>query len=397
MTQDRYLAIHNLSLLQRQAGVEPDVAELVKSFGQLLVDSGKELEFDRLPFTEGSPEQQRFLFLQNKNPDVDSRFLAMLAAYSERMAERGYAPVVSRENLAELLGYDLQHLLSIAAKNSRFYRAIELRRKNGSFRRVYSPREPIRSIQSWILKNILNAYRPHEAAHGFCRNRSIVSNAAQHAGNSVLIALDIADFFPSITQQKVRKAFEKLGYTYSVAMVLANLCTRSGFLPQGAPTSPALSNLVCENLDRRLSGLARSRGFTYSRYADDMAFSSNDGRLNTLIPFLREIIQQEGFQVRPEKTRISRGSGRMMVTGVVVNDRPNLPRSHVRKLRAAVHRLKQNGPEAVILESRRTKDADVRNVLAGHLGFLAMVNPAGGKRLALALRSEKTSSTLESG
>jgi retron-type reverse transcriptase len=192
--------------------------------------------------------------------------------------------------------------------------------------------------------------------------------------------MDLEDFFPTITWVQVRKAFERLGYPYSVAVVLANVCTRGGVLPQGAPTSPALSNIVCARLDRRLSGLARSRGFHYSRYADDMAFSSDDARITSLIPFIRQVIAEEGFKVRADKTRVAKAGARRAVTGIIVNERPNLPRAHVRKLRAATHRLAHHGPEAVIVPSRRT-GSDPQAVLAGHVGFLAMINPARGRAL----------------
>jgi len=392
-TSDKYLAIQNLSLLQRQAGVEPAVAELVTAYGRLLVDNGQPIVFDPRPFPPLSDEEKRFADLQQKNPAVDARFLAFLAAYCARMSRRGYIPIVSREDLAERLGWDEGGLLSIVSRSARLYREIRLPRKNGTFRQIHSPREPIRGIQRWILQNILNAYRPHAAAHGFVRGRSIVSNAAQHVGNSVLIAIDIADFFPSVTFKRVRKGFERLGYPYSVALLLANLCTREGVLPQGAPTSPALSNLVCENLDRRLAGLAASRGFSYSRYADDMAFSSNDRCLDSLLPFIREIVEQEGFRVHDRKTRIARGGARRIITGIVVNEHPNLPRAHVRKLRAASHRLATHGPSALKLEAASPgRPSDPERVLDGHLGFLAMVNPR--RRLALGrLRKSRTAGT----
>ncbi|MGH2627214.1 MAG: reverse transcriptase family protein [Anaerolineales bacterium] len=381
-TADRHLAIHNLGLLQRQAGVERTVAELVTAYGRLLVDSGQPLVFDPRPLAHESVAEAHFLRLRQQNPTVDERFLAFLATYSARMLERGYQPIVSREDLAGRLSYELHDLLALAARGASFYREVHLRRSNGTFRTIHSPREPIRGIQRWVLDNVLKAYRPHDAAHGFVRGRSIVSNASRHVGHGILVMMDIASFFPTIPYRSVRKGLEKLGYPYSVASLLANLCTRAGFLPQGAPTSPALSNLVCERLDRRLAGLARSRGFSYTRYADDMAFSSNDRRLVALIPLLRRIIEEEGFEVRAEKTRVARAGARRMVTGIVVNERPNLPRAQVRTLRAAVNRLVRHGPAAVVMKSRRSEESDPVQVLFGHLGFLAMVNPASGQALA---------------
>jgi retron-type reverse transcriptase len=381
-TADRYLAIHNLALLQRQAGVDTGVAELVTAYGRLLIDNREPLVYDPRPFPSGSLEQACYADIREKNPDVDSRFIAFLAAYSARMTKRGFIPLTSPADLATKLGHEPKVLSAVAARAAASYREIRLPRKNGTYRIIHSPDDPIKNIQRWILRNILAGYAPHDASHGFVRGRSIVTNASQHVGHSVLIMMDIADFFPSITYRRVRKGFEKLGYPYSVAQMLANLCTRMGYLPQGAPTSPALSNLVCERLDSRLSGLARSRGFSYSRYADDMAFSSDDPRLPSLIPFLKQIIQEAGFRVNAEKTRIARKGARRVVTGIVVNEHPNLPRRQVRKLRAAAYRLARQGPEALQLESSRPGECDPQCVFAGHLGFLTMVNRARGHAIA---------------
>jgi retron-type reverse transcriptase len=359
-------------LLQRQAGVDPAVAELVVAYGRLLADAGEPLVFDREPAPRGSPERKWALRLRHKNPEVDERFLRFVAAYCARMEARGFLPLLGADDLAERLGCETIELRALAAKTSRLYREIKMPRAGRAPRILHSPREPLRTVQRWILKHILQTYQPHTAAHGFVQGRSIVSNAATHTGASILVAVDIADFFRSIGWKRVRKGFEKLGYPYSVAVILANLCTRAGCLPQGAATSPALSNLVCETLDRRLAGLARSRGFHYSRYADDMTFSSNDSRLPALLPFIRQIVGEEGFEVRERKTRVARSGARQVVTGLVVNERVNLPRAHVRRLRAAAHRFATQGAAAVSLDAR-SPSADPERVLRGHLAYLAMV------------------------
>ena len=381
-TSDRYLAIHNLGLIQRQAGVDPRVAELVVAYGRLAVDAGRPLAFDQPPFGSSSLQREALARLRANNPEVDGRFLAFLAAYAAMMTSRGFASVLSIDDLARELGHDLQGVKAVAAKTSALYREVHLPRKNGTFRTIHSPREPLRSMQRWIARHVLRAYQPHPAAHGFVVGRSIVSNATPHVGRAYLVSLDIADFFPSITWGRVRKAFEKLGYPYSVALLLANLCTRRGVLPQGAATSPGLSNIVCECLDRRLAGLARSRGMRYSRYADDMTFSSDDERVRSMLPFIRQLINEEGFQLRDQKTRILRKGARRTVTGIVVNQRANLPRAHVRMLRAAAHRMATRGPEAVKIESRSGGAAHPARVLAGHLAYLSMVNASSGRLLA---------------
>ncbi|HEV8239568.1 MAG TPA: reverse transcriptase family protein [Thermoanaerobaculia bacterium] len=393
-TADRHLAIHNLNLLQRQAGVERTVRELVVAYGRLCVDAEQPLVFDPRPFAPGSRAEERLRELRDLNPRTSDAFLAFLAAYSAAMADRGFLPLVDSRDLADRLGYRLGELEKLAERTSSLYRQVDLRRPGGGVRRIHSPRQPLRGIQRWILRHVLAAYEPHEAAHGFVRGRSIVSNASPHAGKPMVVTMDIAGFFPGISHRALRRGLERLGYPYSVARLLANLCTRRGYLPQGAPTSPALSNLVCERLDRRLAGLARSRGFTYTRYADDMAFSSTDRRLPTLIPFLRQIVEEEGFAVHPDKTRVLRPGGRRTVTGVVVNENPNLPRAHVRTLRAAAHRLARRGAEAVAVKSRRA-GADPKQVLAGHLGFLAMINPDRHRALAASAARASASPAIE--
>jgi RNA-directed DNA polymerase len=377
---DRYLVVHNLAQIQRQAGVDPDVAELVTAYARLRVDAAEPLTFDPRPFAAHSPELARFAELRRANRDLDERFIAFLAAYSGAMTRRGVEPLLDRRDLAQRLGFALPDLTAIAAKTARLYREIRLPKTADTFRVVHSPREPLRGIQRWIQANVLARYQPHGAAHGFVAGRSILTNARPHVGRTTVVAMDIEGFFPSITWRQVRKAFEQIGYPHSVAVLLANLCTRDGVLPQGAPTSPAVSNVVCDRLDRRLAGLAASRGFRYSRYADDMTFSSNDPRITSLIPFIRRIIEEAGFRVRDDKTRVARAGARHTVTGIVVNERPNLPREQVRRLRAAAHRLAHDGPEAVVTPAKRPH-ANPLDVLAGHAGFLAMVNPARGRSL----------------
>jgi len=374
--RDRHGAILNLGLIQRQAGVDPAVADLVVAYGRLLVDSGRPMQFDAGPFVVGSPEEVIFRALRAKNQQADVRFLAFLASYGGLLKERGRIPIFNREDLAAQLGLTKAGLSSVIARRSRLYRRIVIPKRSGAKRILHSPRAPLRPIQNWILQAVLRSFQPSEAAHGFVRGRSISTNASRHVGRRVLVGMDIADFFPSIVHRSVRKGFQQLGYPYGVTVDLANLCTLEGVLPQGAPTSPALCNLACMSLDRRLSGLASSFGCCYTRYADDLTFSSDNERLPSLIPAIRRILDDEGFRVQEDKTRITRSGQRQLVNGVVVNERPNLPRRQVRLLRAGAHRLRVEGRQAVRFRSRQPGQHNAVKVLEGHLAFLKMINPA---------------------
>jgi RNA-directed DNA polymerase len=376
MSNDRHLAVLNLGLIQRQAGVDPEVAELVVAYGRLMVDSGQPLRFDFGPFPPESREQCLFSGLCENNPEIDSRFLGFLAAWSVSMERRNRAAVSSRADLAQQLGMTTEELRVVIGRRSSFYTKRRIPKHNGDFRTIHSPRAPLRPVQNWILRSILRSFEPPDAAHGFTTGRSIVTNAVRHQGRHIVLNVDVVDFFPSIKFSAVQKGFQQLGYPYSVAVDLANLCTLKGALPQGAPTSPALSNIACVRLDKRLTGLARSLGCNYSRYADDLTFSSDDRRLPSILPFLREILGEEGFQLGEHKTRISRAGNQQLVNGIVVNEFATLPRKHIRRLRAALHRLRTQGGHTVQIASKRPGNHDSVKVLEGHLAFLRMINPA---------------------
>jgi len=228
------------------------------------------------------------------------------------------------------------------------------------------------------------------AATAFVKDVSIRNNAERHTGKQTVIRIDLQNFFPTITYKQVRKVFEGLGYPYSVAQALANLCTLKGRLPQGAPTSPVVSNLVCRRMDRRFGGLAEKMQFSYSRYADDLIFSSNDRNFPRLVPLFREIIQSEGFTMNEKKLAVMKKGGRQMVTGIVVNEKPNVPKEQIRQLRAAAHRYQPEGGKPVELPSRK-KNADPVHVLQGRISFVNMVSPERAEQLRTLKNSEYSS------
>jgi retron-type reverse transcriptase len=384
-TKDPFLAVHNLGLLQRQAGVDPQVAELVTSYAKLLTNAGKPLDFKKQNFEIGSIERKLFDRLARKNPKMDQKFLSFLASYGGMLSRRGLPIIYNKDHFCQTKHISKKYLMWICNNQRKCYREFRIPKKNGRHRVILAPNKRLRSLQKWILHRILNQCTPHSSAQGFIQGKSIVSNAVHHTDKKVIVRIDIENFFPSITFTAVRRVFQKLGYPYSVAILLSNLCTVDGKLPQGASTSPALSNLVCERLDRRISSLSQKLNFSYTRYADDLIFSSNNARLPKLIPFFREILQEEGFRLNESKTRIMRPGQRQIVTGIVTNKRPNLTREHVRKLRAAVHRLRTQGPSALELPSRKGNQSSSLQVLRGHLSLLQMVHPDKAKKLKACL------------
>jgi hypothetical protein len=207
------------------------------------------------------------------------------------------------------------------------------------------------------VKMVLEAYyTPDSAAMGFTAGRNIVTNAQCHVNQNYVLNLDLKDFFPSVHQARVWKRLQLKPFRFSqdIASVIAGLCcmkvteqdgTSKYVLPQGAPTSPLLTNAICESMDKKLRGLARRFGLNYSRYADDMTFSSNHDVYRENGDFMCElhrIISDCGFTVNPSKTRLQKHGSRQEVTGLIVGERANVSRQYVKTLRVIIHHIAIN-------------------------------------------------------
>lgn len=249
-------------------------------------------------------------------------------------------------------------------------------KRDGGQRLISAPKPDLKKAQKWIAGSIIEHLPVHGAVHGFLAGRGTRSNACQHAGASLVVHFDIKDFYPTITFPRVKGLLRKAGYGEQVATVVALLCTEHPrdemvlrgkvqyvatgprSLPQGAPTSPSITNTLCLRMDCRLAGLARKLACRYSRYADDLTFSwhgdaaasaTRENSVGRLIRAVGEVVRDEGFAVHPRKTRVMRSGGRQEITGLVVNAAPGrpparVPRSFVRKLRAAIFNRQHGRP-----------------------------------------------------
>lgn len=280
------------------------------------------------------------------------------------------------------------------------YHRYEIPKKSGGWRAISAPKTQLANAQQWVLEHILRPLPVEPMAHGFVEHRSIATNASPHVGRKLVINLDLKDFFPTVSLPRVRGLFRKLGYSGQVAALLALLCTEpprvpaeldgkiyhvalgDRRLPQGACTSPAITNLICRRLDRRLHGLAFRYQFRYTRYADDLTFSGDDAtHLGALFRFVRAIIKAEGFRENTDKTRIMRPGRRQEVSGVVVNDRRSISRQDRRRLRAILHNVARDGLKA----QNRDGHPDFAQYLRGLLSFYSMVDGPGSEPLKVAL------------
>ncbi|MBI4231998.1 RNA-directed DNA polymerase [Candidatus Peregrinibacteria bacterium] len=266
------------------------------------------------------------------------------------------------------------------------YRAFRIKKSNGGWREILEPNPELkakqRAILAWLMARRIS---PSPYAHAFVKNRSVLTNALNHVGKKVVVRIDIKNFFPSITNKQVVYALIKEGIAKGNAEEIAGFCTLNDKLPQGAPTSPFLSNVVFKQSDYRLAGLARRwlgkrYATSYSRYADDLIFSSNYEHLNHIYYPVSKILEDEGFEINDEKFRVYRNSKRQIVAGVVVNVKPNILRNERRKLRAFLYNAKK-----AILEGRNPEIN--LSVVRGKIAHINGVNPAIGGGFLAELRN----------
>lgn len=277
-------------------------------------------------------------------------------------------------HLSRLLGLRQEVLAAMAFGTKNYYRSFEIPKRTGGTRLISAPYPSLLEVQKWVSSEILSGIRIHDAAHGYIKGRSIISNASPHCGQRCLLKVDLRNFFPTISFKRVIGLFLSFGYTQSLSLLFARLLTLDGELPQGSAASPTISNVICWNLDSRLQALAAKMSLNYTRYADDLFFSGayiNKGTAN----LVSEIAEGEGFAVNTTKTRLIRGNGRRIVTGVsVVNDRPKLPRPLKRMWRAEIHSCIDLGIRRHC-ETYGLLEFGYRNSLLGRLAHWAAVEP----------------------
>jgi RNA-directed DNA polymerase len=313
--------------------------------------------------------------------------------------------VLDLEWFADLKGLD--HRSGVPQLSHYNYRV--LIKDSGNVRLIEAPKSRLKKLQQQILAGILDKVPPHPAVHGFVRGRSIRSCVAVHAGQRVILRMDLKDFFPSFPARRFQTMFRTLGYPESVADLLGGICTnftpRAVFskqnfdpplslqarqwardlycrphLPQGAPTSPMLANICSYRVDCRLAGLAKAVGATYTRYADDLAFSGGAAFERSVERFslhVAAICTEEGFHVNHRKSRIMRQGVRQHVVGLVANQHPNVIRGEFDRLKATLTNCIRLGPAS----QNREAHPQFRMHLEGRLSFLESVNIAKGKRL----------------
>lgn len=268
--------------------------------------------------------------------------------------------------IAQQIGISSSYLVSLVRRSDRHYKAYYMPKRSGRSRRIEAPGSALKAVQTWVLHNILETLPVSDRAHGFVKQRGIRTNATYHLCKRYLLTIDIKDFFPSIKIDKVRDVFLQTTTDPDVALVFSLLCTFEGRLPQGGVTSPILSNLVFRPTDDRIIDLCSRMHITYSRYADDMTFASNDFQaLSQVYPQIQPLLEAAGFKINTRKTRYCSGKHRMLVTGIRLNSgKLTTGRQRKRRIRAALYNS--------IVKDDQTINM---NRILGEIAFIRSIEP----------------------
>ncbi|MEC3655600.1 reverse transcriptase domain-containing protein [Bacillus siamensis] len=310
-------------------------------------------------------------------------------------------------DVCSLLEVTPKHLHYILYKKKNLYYQFDIPKKNGGTREIYAPCDSLKILQQKLNYIMSLIYKPKYTIHGFVKSRGIVSNAKQHLGKSYILNFDLYDFFPSINFGRVRGILRSyFGLGDHAATIIANICCFNNSLPQGAPTSPILSNIVCFNLDKELQFIAKQHSCIYTRYADDITFSTTKKDFPKSVAFktdsqiflgkkILKVIEKNSFKVNENKTRLHNRYQNLSVTGITVNEKLNVPRNYIKRIRAMLRCIETNTPEnaqVIFLEKYKFRyranmePPNIMNVLHGminYVGFVRGLDDEIFKKLAL--------------
>lgn len=286
----------------------------------------------------------------------------------------GLPVITSIEQFADKIGFSHDFISTLYEHSDSYYKVFSIPKKNSTELRIIShPNRELKAVQSWILRNILDFLYVSENSKGFEKNSSTLDNALPHATSNYILSLDLENFFPSIKINKIIQIFLSIGYNKEISLFLASICTFKKSLPQGAPTSPKLANLVCSRMDSRIQGYSSKKNIIFTRYADDITLSSLTVKKLTIAKRVVEyIIQNEGFSLNEKKTRFLGLRSKKKITGLIVsgNNEVRFGRKRFKVLRRTIYLfLKSEGQTSNI------------NYINGMLSYIYGVDPKTYKML----------------
>lgn len=303
---------------------------------------------------------------------------------AKRLDKNGFPIILNSYHLSNLCGVKWNVVKRLIDDNVCSYHKFYITKKDKvSKREILAPSEELSYVQKYIKESILEKVKLSNSCYGFVRTKNIKMNAEYHLNSEVILNIDLKDFFPTIDSRRIYYIFNKIcGYDKSLSYCLTRLVTYRNCLPQGACTSPIISNIVSYKLDLRLSKLAKSNNVKYSRYADDITFSGDKKSITKkFYCFVKKIIEDEGFKVNEKKVHLSSKGFRQEVTGLIINnDKVSVDNKYIRKIRQELYYIKKFGVASHIEKSNIENSFYVEH-LKGKILFVLSIDKEKGQTL----------------
>lgn len=326
-------------------------------------------ELTHMEFTEYS-----ILFkIEAQKKNFTSLEIEKCLDYAKRLYDKSLPVIYDTQHLSLLVGYNKKYIKRAVQYTPYFYRYFKIEKKNGSKRQIAEPLPSLKEIQHWILYEILYKIKIHKYSKAYIKGKSIKDNVKFHKCKKIVLTLDIHDFFKSLTIDKVGQCFKEMGYSSILADLLAKICCLNGSLPQGAPTSPYISNIIMYNFDLTMQNFCNTNKIMYTRYADDITLSG-DIEANGIIELVKKELHYLNLELNENKTKIMHQNERQIVTGVVVNDKIQVPRTERNEIRMIVHCIKKFGLEGHLQRIDCQKENYIKHLL-GRINYILYINP----------------------
>lgn len=295
--------------------------------------------------------------------------------YAEPIMAKGFPIIYNTSHISSLVGYNKNYLKRAVFFPSYFYRDFTILKKNGEPRVLSEPLPSLKEIQNWILTDILYKHKVSRYAKGYIPNRSIKDHVRYHTNEKKVLTLDIKKFFNSISFELVENIFLEIGYSNIVSNLLAKLCFFKKELPQGAPTSPFISNIILINFDDSISKYCTENKIKFTRYADDLAFSGNIQK-TALIKVVRDELRKVGLLLNNDKINLMKHNQPQIVSGIIVNKKAQVPKIKRNQIRNEMFYIKKFGMVSHMDKTKQTKSKETYfKHLIGKINYILMINP----------------------
>lgn len=320
-------------------------------------------------------------------------FITECLGYAHKLMSHNVPVIFDVHHFSILLGIEVKQIYAIIININDNYKKYSIRKKSGGKRDICAPKPILKQIQRWIYKNILlHEKRISNCAHGFIpkdgdMTKGIISNAKPHVGKKVVVSMDLKDFFTSIYKKKVFDYFLELGYDKEIVDCLTSLCCLNRSCPQGAPTSPTLSNIIFRPVDEKISNYCNNNHLTYSRYADDITVSGDDINAIVIIEDITKILRDNGYRINRKKTRIRIRGTKQEVTGLTISDGIHVPKSYRQEVWRELHFCKKYGVVEHIKHLNNRNECDrgyYKSWLLGRIQFIRQVDKITGDKMLTA-------------